>query len=223
MSGRPALLVDLDGTLTDPFVGITRSIGHALQGLGRPVPPAESLRWCIGPPLQAVFAALLDDDAAAVARAVALYRERYAAVGKFENRLIDGIPEALDTLRTSGFRLFVCTSKLESYAADIVEHFDLAQYFEGVCGSRPDGALADKAALIADVVARHALAPSEALMIGDRRHDVAGARANGLAALGVLWGFGDRAELETAGAAAIAERPPALPGAVAGLLAGAAA
>lgn len=209
---RPAVLFDLDGTLTDPFVGITSSIRHALAGLGRPAPEADELRWCIGPPLELVFATLLEtDDEAAVAEAVRLYRERYMRVGKFENRLIEGVPDVLAGLRRKGLALHIATSKLQSHAGDILEHFGIERFFDGLHGALPDGTNADKAPLVARILATRGVAAERAVMVGDRSHDIAGAAANGVAAIGVLWGYGDRAKLERAGARAIAARPPELP------------
>lgn len=202
------ILFDLDGTLTDPFVGITRSIGFALEKLGRAAPPPEDLAWCIGPPLHDTFPVMLGtDDSRAVDQAVAFYRERYADVGKFENELITGIPEALDALVEQGCTLFVATSKLASYAGEIVEHFDLMRRFRAIYGSGADGTHSAKPELLRHLIEAEGLDPSAAIMIGDRRHDIEGARANGVRSIGVLWGFGDRTELSEAGADWIAERP----------------
>ncbi|HTV71862.1 MAG TPA: HAD hydrolase-like protein [Rhizobiaceae bacterium] len=216
---RPAVLFDLDGTLTNPFLGISRSIQYALQTLGYPVPEAESLRAYIGPPLQVTFPKLLaSDDAALSAECLRLYRARYADVGKFENELIPGIVEAVASLADAGYFLAVATSKLETYSREIVEHFGLAPFFDEIYGSQLDGSRADKGELIAHIVKTERLDPAKSVMIGDRLHDVVGAQKNGMKAIGVLWGFGDRTELENAGAAAIAERPDALAGLVAGIL-----
>jgi phosphoglycolate phosphatase len=216
---RPAVLFDLDGTLTNPFLGISRSIQYALQTLGYPVPEAESLRAYIGPPLQVTFPKLLaSDDAALSAECLRLYRSRYADVGKFENELIPGIVEAVASLADAGYFLAVATSKLETYSREIVEHFGLAPFFDEIYGSQLDGSRADKGELIAYIVKTERLDPANSVMIGDRLHDVVGAKKNGMKAIGVLWGFGDRAELENAGAAAIAERPDALAGLIAGIL-----
>ena len=137
---RPALLFDLDGTLTDPFVGITRSVQYAMEKLGRVVPAADDLRWCIGPPLKVGFARLLDTtDEAAMDEGVRLYRERYSTIGKFENVLIPGIPETLAALVDQGYFLSVATSKLKTYAGEIIDHFDLRQYFQVLHGSELDG------------------------------------------------------------------------------------
>jgi phosphoglycolate phosphatase len=207
----PLILFDLDGTLTDPFEGITASIRHALEGMGRIAPPAESLGWCIGPPLQAGFRELLaTEDEARIRRAVDLYRERYDRVGKFENKLIDGIPELLSDLSSKGYAMAVATSKLQSYAGDIVEHFGLMEYFDEVYGSEPDGRNADKADLIRLILRIRRADASRTLMIGDRKHDIIGAHENGVPGIGVLWGYGDRHELEEVPADDLAETPAAL-------------
>lgn len=208
MPGRPALLFDLDGTLTDPFVGITESIRHALIELGWPAPEPEALRWCIGPPLYETFPVLLETgDSALVARAVGLYRERYIDVGKFENSVIGGIPQVLDELGGRDLTLFVATSKPASYARDIVEHFGLMRHFRSLHGSAMDGTNSAKTDLLEHLLRSESIDPSRAVMVGDRRHDVEGARANGVRSIGVLWGYGDRDELEGAGADWIAEKP----------------
>lgn len=214
-----AVLFDLDGTLTDPFVGITTSMQHALEKMGRAAPPAEELRRYIGPPLQATFPLLLEsDDPALAAEALGHYRERYAGPGKFENELITGIVEAVTALGGQGHALFVATSKLEQYSVEIVEHFGLGPFFKTVHGSRLDGSNANKADLIRHIIETERIDPARTVMIGDRLHDVHGAAANGIRTIGVLWGFGDRAELEGAGAADIAPDPASLPVLVAKLM-----
>lgn len=216
---RQAVLFDLDGTLTDPFVGITRSLGYALEKLGRTAPNADGLRWCIGPPIQSSFAVLLEtEDASTIGEAVRLYRERYAAIGKFENTLIEGIPEVLAKLVADGFFLAVATSKLKSYAGEIIDHFGLRRYFQVVHGSELDGSNSVKSELISHILAVEHIDARRTVMIGDRSHDVFGANANGVSAVGVLWGYGDRQELEAAGAARIVASPTELRGAIAGLL-----
>jgi phosphoglycolate phosphatase len=209
---QPALLFDLDGTLTDPFVGITRSVQYAMHKLGHMAPLADDLRWCIGPPLRSTFATLLQtDDQAAMDEAVRLYRERYSTIGKFENRLVDGVPDMLSAFVARGYFLTVATSKLKTYAGDIIDHFDLRRYFQVLHGSELDGSNAAKADLVRHILATEPIEAGNAVMIGDRSHDMLGASANGVAAIGVLWGYGDRAELTQAGAAGIAGRPSELP------------
>ena len=209
---RTALLFDLDGTLTDPFIGISRSIQYAMEKLGQPIPAADDLRWCIGPPLKLGFARLLDtQDDEVTDEAVRLYRERYATVGKFENSLIPGIPEILAALSARGHFLSVATSKLKTFARDIVDHFDLGRYFDALHGAELDGRNAMKGDLVRHILATERIEPANAIMIGDREHDIQGAEANGVAAIGVLWGYGDRLELERAGARLIATHPSQLP------------
>jgi len=216
------VLLDLDGTLTDPFEGITASIAHALERLDAPSPPPESLGWCIGPPLAESFRVLLDtDDEARVAHAIGAYRERFADVGLFENRLFPEIPGVLEALARRGCALFVATSKPRVYARRIVEHFGLDGHFRAVHGAELDGTRAAKAALIEHVLEVESLVPEASAMVGDRSHDVLGARANGVPAIGVLWGYGTRGELSGAGADAICEHPHDLDGCVGRVLAGA--
>ena len=220
--GQAAVLFDLDGTLTDPFLGISRCLQYALETLGYPVPEPNELRIYIGPPLQVTFPKLLaSDDAALAAEALRLYRVRYSEIGKFENAIIPGVAEAVSALAASGYFLAVATSKLESYSREIVAHFGLASYFGEIHGSQLDGSRADKGELIRHIVVTEGIDPARSVMIGDRLHDVVGAAKNGMKAIGVLWGFGDRAELETAGAAAVAEAPAELPELVEQVLAGA--
>lgn len=205
---RKAVLFDLDGTLTDPFEGITASIRHALERMGRLAPTPAELRWCIGPPLHDSFPLLLGSaEPVDVADAIRLYRERYIDVGKFENKLIDGISELLDELVDEGVALFVATSKPVAYARDILEHFDLMRRFLSLYGSGLDGTNAAKADLLKHLLTAENIAPADTIMIGDRCHDIEGAKANGVRSVGVLWGYGDRAELEAAGADWIVERP----------------
>jgi phosphoglycolate phosphatase len=204
-----SVLFDLDGTLTDPFIGITSSIQHALRQMGHEPPASEELRRYIGPPLQANFMEMLGDEALA-AQAVGFYRERYGDVGKFENELIPGITDVLRTMTNAGYTLFVATSKLETYSIDIIDHFGLSPFFRRVYGSALDGSRADKGELIRHIVHTEGLDPQQTVMIGDRLHDAHGAARNDIRAVGVLWGFGDRAELEGAGAARIAASPAEL-------------
>lgn len=195
------LLFDLDGTLTDPFPGITKCIQHALHSLVRPPPEAESLRWCIGPPLKKSFATLLgSEDETLADAALAKYRERFGMVGLFENAMYPDIEATLDELKTAGYTLGVATSKPTVFAERIVEYFGLEKYFRAVDGGELDGTRTDKTSLIAHILKRDAIMPSDVIMIGDREHDMIGARQNGVMGLGVLWGYGSREELSAAGA-----------------------
>lgn len=190
------IFFDLDGTLTDPGVGITRCIQHALEGLGLPVPEAESLRRCVGPPLQNSFAELLGTrDDALVAEAIRLYRERFVTAGMFENSVYAGVPAALEVLRRDGHRLWVVTSKPHVFARQIVEHFGLSAFFERVYGSELSGENSDKGRLIRVALTQEELSPGQVCMVGDRAVDIEGARSNGVGAIGVLWGYGSREEL----------------------------
>lgn len=202
------LLFDLDGTLTDPFLGITQCILYALERLGRPLPVRERLRWCIGPPLKNSFLKLLaSDDEALAEKALAQYRERYSAVGLFENAVYKGIPQVLAALRQSGHTLYVATSKPTIFADRIVAHFGLRAYFKQIFGSELDGTRNDKTQLISYILGKESLAASATVMIGDRKHDIIGGRNNGLQGVGVLWGYGTKEELTSAGAQACIAHP----------------
>jgi phosphoglycolate phosphatase len=202
------LLFDLDGTLTDPYEGITRCIAHALTALGRLSPPRTKLQWCIGPPLRQSFGALLSsDDEALMQAAVSLYRERFSSIGMFENEVYQGIPEALQTLLENNHRLYVATSKPTVYAERIIHHFELHRYFESVYGSELNGTRNDKTHLISHILQRESIDASCAAMIGDREHDMIAANGNGVGAYGVLWGYGSREELVTSGAQACIVSP----------------
>jgi phosphoglycolate phosphatase len=208
------IFFDLDGTLTDPKPGITRSIQYALQKLDHPtIPTEDELTWCIGPPLRASFVRLLGAEEHAD-RAVSLYRERFSDIGLFENRVYDGIREVLTTLSRSGRRLFVATSKPHVFATRIVEHFDLRAHFEYVFGSELDGTRVDKSHLLEYVLKKAAVDPAKTLMIGDRSHDMVGAKNNGMRAIGVLYGYGSREELLGAGASQVCATPQAIPGCI---------
>jgi phosphoglycolate phosphatase len=198
---RGSLLFDLDGTLTDPREGIVGSLRHALAALGVPEPSDDELGSFIGPPLHGSLRRLLGPKGASeVPRALELYRERFATVGMFENRVYPGIPEALAALRAAEWSLFVVTSKPSVFAAPILEHFDLTRYFAGVYGAELSGERSDKAELIAHFLRTQRMPAERTTMIGDRKHDIVGARVNRVRALGVLWGYGTRDELTDAGA-----------------------
>jgi phosphoglycolate phosphatase len=206
------LFFDLDGTLTDSKPGITRCIQHALTSLGHAAPHADELGWCVGPPLKASFARLLDsDDPALLGRALALYRERFSAVGLFENALYPDVPDTLRIFQEAGYRQFIVTAKPHVYARRIAEHFGLMGPIEEVYGSELDGTRGDKGELIAHVLALHGFDPADVLMIGDREHDMLGAARCGVATIGAAWGYGGIAELERHGARHIASGMQALP------------
>lgn len=193
------VLLDLDGTLTDPRPGITRCIAHALERMGLASPPTEELLFAIGPPLRNSFAQLLDtQDSAAIERAMVLYRERFASVGLFENEVYAGVPEMLAGLQAGGYRIFLATAKPHVYATRILEHFNLHQPFEAQYGAELDGTRQDKRDLLAYLLSRERLTARTCVMIGDRSHDIHAAQANGCASIGVTWGYGSVEELSGA-------------------------
>ena len=204
-----AIYFDLDGTLTDPKIGITRSIQYALRKLDLPEPSPDELTWCIGPPLRDSFVRLLGGDSQADL-AVSLYRERFGDVGLYENAVYPDIEHILGALKQSHRRLFVATSKAGVFAERIIEHFGLGRYFEQVFGAELDGTRAQKSDLLAYALENTGVDPSRALMIGDRSHDMIGARNNGMGAIGVLYGYGSREELVEAGASHVCATPRAV-------------
>ena len=209
------IFFDLDGTLTDSAPGILNSVAYALERFGIAVPAREKLIPFIGPPLLESFQKFSGLSAADAARAVGYYREYYPERGIFENSVYPGIPEALDALRRAGLRLVMATSKPEAYALRIAERFSLDAYFDQICGAAMDESRSRKAEVIRYAMDRCGLAePAQGLMVGDREHDVLGARECGLDCVGVLYGYGSRRELEAAGAALFAETPADIPGAV---------
>lgn len=189
------LLFDLDGTLTDPREGITRSIQYALAQLDIDEPDLTRLEPFIGPPLLQAFMAFYGFDEARAWEAVGHYRERFRRVGLYENLLFDGVLEMLEHLRGQGRTLYVATSKPSVFAREIARHFAFDHHFTMIYGSELDGTRTDKAELIAHLIAEERLEPAQTLMIGDRKHDLIGARANGLDAVAVGYGFGSHAEL----------------------------
>ena len=199
------ILFDLDGTLTDPGEGITNSVAHALKKLGIPVPERRALYKFIGPPLYQSFMDFYGLDRQKALEAVEFYREYYRDRGIWENEVYAGIPELLAKLKGAGKRLLVATSKPENFALQILEHFHLRQYFDRVAGSTLDSSRVEKADVICYALEQEGIAPGPSVvMVGDREHDVLGARKAGLDCIGVLFGYGDAPELQKAGAARIA-------------------
>jgi phosphoglycolate phosphatase len=203
------IFFDLDGTLTNPKPGITRSIQYALRKLDHEVPSEDDLTWCIGPPLHASLKKLLGTDALADT-AILLYRERFADIGLFENEVYPGIEGTLSVLAGQDRRLFVATSKPGVYAERIIDHFKLRGYFERVFGSELDGTRSDKTELLGYALKAAQVDPAGAIMIGDRSHDMVGARGKGLTAIGVLYGYGSKEELLAAGAHQVCATPQEL-------------
>ncbi len=200
---------DLDGTLIDSAVGITRCVAYALEKLQQPVPPDAELRKWIGPSLRTSFGPLFN-DAQKVEQAVELYRERFEVIGWQEHDVYAGIGEVVQGLHAAGHRLAVVTAKNEPHAQRIIAHLPFGSCFEDVIGATPDGSRSDKPQLIAEALQRLSLQPAQCWMIGDRRMDIEGARHHHMRNVGVLWGFGGREELLAAGAGALAQTPEAL-------------
>lgn len=193
------ILFDLDGTLTDPKTGITGCIRFALEHFDRPVPGADDLTWCIGPPLRDSFARLLEtQDRSTLDRALALYRQRFAQTGMFENKVYPGIPPCLERLRASGFSLFLATSKPRVFAEKIMVHFKLAPFFNRIYGAELDGRLVDKGELIAHILQSEGLAAQETLMVGDRVYDISGGKQNRVMTAAVTYGYGSGDEIRSA-------------------------
>lgn len=202
------ILMDLDGTITDSRLGITRCFQYALQYFGIEVEDLSTLEKYIGPPLEHSFREGFGFPPEQAAEAVAKYRERFVPTGMYENEVYDGMEQALQRLKEAGKVLIVATSKPEYMAVRILEHFGLDGYFEDICGADDDHNRNKKDEVIRYALEKHDITDlSDVLMVGDRSYDVIGAEKCGLKCMGVLYGFGDRAELEAAGAAYIAETP----------------
>lgn len=203
------IFFDLDGTLTDSGEGITNSVAYALRKQGLPVPDRRVLCRFIGPPLVEelqAFCGVCFDEAMEMA---GWFREYFSNRGIFENRLYAGVPEMLERLYAGGCRLIVATSKPEPFAARILEHFGITHFFDQVAGSTMEETRTAKEEVLAYAMKRAGLpGGAAAVMVGDRRHDILGARKNGLEAIGVLYGYGSREELTAAGAAMLAETVP---------------
>lgn len=192
---HPTVLFDLDGTLTDPREGITRSVQFALAKLGIDEPDLAALEHFIGPPLLQCFMASYGLDEATAWQAVNHYRERFKVTGLYENRMFAGVPSLLDALQAQGRTLYIATSKPTVFAEEIARHFGFDRYFKRIYGSELDGTRTNKVELLAHLLESEDLAPGSALMIGDRKHDLIGARSNGVQAVAVGYGFGSREEL----------------------------
>lgn len=199
---QKAILFDLDGTLTDSGEGIMKSAVYALSHYGIEAPPEAQLRTVVGPPLTASFARFGVPEEK-LAEAIEIYRSRYIPIGRFENHPYPGIRELLTQLRNDGHRLYVATSKPEWMSIEILEHFDLAKYFDIICGAATDFSRNSKEAVIAHLLTQ-CDAMHNAVMVGDTAYDVIGAKAHGIPCVGVSWGYGSIADMERAGAVSIA-------------------
>ena len=194
------LLFDLDGTLTDPMVGITSSVQYALEKFGIHVRYLKELIPFIGPPLAESFQKFYGFSKEDAEKAIQYYREYYAPKGIFENEVYEGIPEMLAHLTEAGFTLLVATSKPTVFARKVLKHFGMEDYFSFVGGSELDGSRTKKAEVISYILKTCGIEAKEAIMIGDRRHDIEGGKACGLESVGVLYGYGTEQELTEAGA-----------------------
>ncbi len=200
------ILFDLDGTLTDPAEGITNSVAHALRRLGIEPPERSELLKFIGPPLKDSFMKYycLSEEEAVLA--IEYYREHFRPVGIFENEVYEGVREMLESLKASGKRIILATSKPEEFACRILVHFDLDKYFDLAAGATMDSTRVAKADVIKYALESAKITDLEnCVMVGDRSHDVIGAMKLGIDSIGVLYGYGDRDELESAGVTYIAE------------------
>lgn len=194
------ILIDLDGTLTDPKVGITTSARYGLNKVGYSLPAETNIDWIIGPPLKASLAKILnvavDDDRAE--QALLGYRERFAVTGLFENTVFPDVQTTLAVLQHQGFQLFLATAKPIIYARQIMQHFELDQFFTELYGSELNGDRTNKGDLIAYILEQQQLKSTECLMVGDREHDILGARRHGIETIAVEYGYGSPKELDEA-------------------------
>ncbi len=203
------ILFDLDGTLTDPKEGITKSVQYALAKLGIEE-DSNNLTKFIGPPLKESFSVFYGFDREKAEKAVKFYRERYADVGIFENRVIEDIPQLLKSLKEAGKVLVVATSKPTKFAKAICDKYNLSQYFDLILGSELDGTRSNKDEVIKEVLNRLGCSKEEIIMIGDRRHDIIGAKKCDIASVGVEFGYAEEGELQKAGADYIVKKPSEL-------------
>ena len=200
MKEYPYVFFDLDGTLTDPYEGITKSVQRALLHFGIDEPDREKLRRFIGPPLRDSFARFYGIESGRLEEAVNAYREYFSVKGIFENELYEGVEQLLEALVRKNVKMLLATSKPEPFAKRITEHFGIDKYFFAQCGSDFEGKYETKAQVIERALSICGAQRSEVLMVGDRMHDIIGAKENGVDSAGVLYGYGDREELEGAGA-----------------------
>lgn len=202
------VLLDLDGTLSDSKPGIAASFRYTMGQMGHDADAAGDLTWAVGPPIAVSMAHLLQqygDDR--VDRAVGIYRARYSDVGIYDCTVYPGIVGMLDALRDAGLTMYVATSKRRDFADRVIDHLALRPYVRGVYGALPGGGLDEKKDLLAHILSVEGIAAADAVMIGDRLHDMHAARDNAIRPIGVLWGYGGRDELLASGADAVAAEP----------------
>ncbi|TQR19636.1 HAD family hydrolase [Psychrobacillus vulpis] len=201
MSNYKVILFDLDGTLSDPKVGITKSVQYALGKMGMAEPNLESLNCFIGPPLQVSFEEYYDFDKEQTKKAIQYYRQRFKEKGMFENDVYEGIPLLLNSLKKLSYKLVVATSKPTVFAKEILEYFHIENYFELVIGSNLDGTRSAKTEIIQYILDTYEEYEKEDfIMIGDRKHDIIGANNTGIDSIGVTYGYGSMEELQDANA-----------------------
>ncbi len=205
MQKKTDILFDLDGTLTDPMIGITKSVRYALAHFGIEVATLEELTPFIGPPLKGSFQKFYGFSEEDAETALQKYREYFSKTGLFENQVYEGIEALLKALKSQNMRLFVATSKPTVYAKQILEHFHLAEYFDFIGGSELSGERVEKKDVIEYVLKEKNIKRENAVMVGDRCFDIAAGKEAGLTAIGVLYGYGDKKELTDASADALAE------------------
>ena len=194
-------LFDLDGTLTDPAIGITNSVMHALEKYDIHVGDRSELYPFIGPPLDYSFKTFYGFTDEQAVQAIKYYREYFSVTGLFENSVYEGIPEMLEELKGKGVKIALATSKPYEFSIKILKHFDLYKYFDFFGAATMDGRISKKEDVISTLLNEMGVQnKDEILMVGDRHHDIDGAKANGLKSAGVLWGYGSAEELEQAGA-----------------------
>lgn len=203
-----AVVFDLDGTLVDSRGPFVRSINHTLEHYGRPARPAAELLHYLGPPTQETFGALFADEPSLVGEAIDFYRSYFGALGASGTTVFPGVRELLESLH-GRVPLAIATSKLLSMSEQVLEELELRAFFDPVCGPGP-GVIDEPKRVTLGRALDGLGRPARAVMIGDRMHDVAGAEAQGLPAIGVLWGAGSESELRDAGAAAIVSEPAAI-------------
>lgn len=202
------ILFDLDGTLTDPEIGITNGVMYALEKFGIKVNDRKELYCFIGPPLVDAFMKYYGFSNEDALQAVVYYREFFSVTGIYQNEIYSGVEDMLKQLKNAGKTLILATSKPQKFAEIVLDYFNIAKYFDCVVGATFDGKLNYKADVIAVALERGGVTDkNKSIMIGDRHHDIDGAKQNGLKSMGVLYGFGDIDELQTAGADYIAESP----------------
>lgn len=200
------VLFDLDGTLTDPGLGITNSVMYALKKWGIEVSERSELYQFIGPPLKESFQRFYGFSEEKAEQSIEYYREYFREKGLFENQVYAGIKELLETLQVSGRKIILATSKPEEFAVQILEHFGLAKYFFCIGGASMDGVRSEKADVISYVLKKAGVENlSETVMVGDRKHDMMGAKKVGMDSIGVLFGYGNYEELQNAGATYIVD------------------